>query len=132
MFDIGWAELLVIAMVAIVVVGPRELPRLMHKAGQWMTKARKMASHFQAGIEEMARQADLEDLRKEAKSIERDLTQLDPSKPLGAGAGGGKMPHSPATASKVADAPTPAAANSIRTPEPKPAPPVEPVHGTEP
>ncbi|HRK71927.1 MAG TPA: Sec-independent protein translocase protein TatB [Micropepsaceae bacterium] len=122
MFDIGWAELLVIAMVAIVVVGPRDLPRLMHKAGQWMTKARKMASHFQAGIEEMARQAELEELRKEAKTIERDLTQLDPSKPLGAGSGGGN-----ATA-----APAPQVGNSIATPTPKPAPPIEPVHGTEP
>lgn len=122
MFDIGWAELLVIAMVAIVVVGPRDLPRLMHKAGQWMTKARKMASHFQAGIEEMARQAELEELRKEAKTIERDLTQLDPSKPLGAGSGGGN-----ATA-----APAPQAGNSIRAADPKPPVPAEPVHGIEP
>lgn len=128
MFDIGWAELLVIAMVAIVVVGPRDLPRLMHKAGQWLTKARKMASHFQAGIEEMARQSELEDLRKEAKSIQRDLTQLDPSKPLGAGAGGGQTASKPAAAAPAPAAP--AAGNTIRTPEPAPA--VEPVHGTEP
>lgn len=125
MFDVGWAELLVIAMVAIVVVGPRDLPRLMHKAGQWMSKARKMASHFQAGIAEMARQAELEDLRKEAKSIERDLTQLDPSKPLGAGAGGGQAGPKPAPPPAA-----PPAGNSIRTPEPAPV--VEPVHGTEP
>ncbi len=117
MFDIGWAELLVIALVAIVVVGPRDLPRLMHKAGQWVTKARKMASHFQAGIEEMARQSELEELRKEAKSIQRDLTQLDPAKPATAA-------PSPASGAQTIKAPpAPAAA---------PAAAVEPVHGTEP
>ncbi len=73
MFDLGWSEILVIAVVAILVVGPKDLPRLMKTAGEWMGKARRMASHFQAGVDEMIRQAELEDLRKELNTIRRDL-----------------------------------------------------------
>lgn len=73
MFDLGWGEILVIAVVAILVVGPKDLPRLMKGIGEWVGKARKMASHFQAGVDEMIRQAELEDLRKDLNTIRRDL-----------------------------------------------------------
>ena len=73
MFDLGWSEILVIAVVGILVVGPKDLPRLMKGIGEWVAKARRMASHFQAGVDEMIRQAELEDLRKDLNTIRNDL-----------------------------------------------------------
>ncbi len=73
MFDLGWGEILVIAVVAILVVGPKDLPRLMKGVGEWVAKARRMAAHFQSGVDEMIRQAELEDLRKDLNTIRRDL-----------------------------------------------------------
>ncbi len=64
MFDIGWSEMMLIAVVAIVVVGPKDLPRLMRSVGQWVRKARAMASDFHSSIDEMAREAELEEVKK--------------------------------------------------------------------
>lgn len=75
MLDIGWQELLVIAVIAVIVVGPRELPQLMRTAGQWMGKARRMARDFQFNLEEMGREAELDGLRKD---IERFKQPMDP------------------------------------------------------
>lgn len=65
MFDIGWSEFLVIAVVALVVIGPKDLPRVLRTVGQWVRKARQIANEFQSSIEEMAREAELAELRKE-------------------------------------------------------------------
>ena len=75
MLDVGWQELLVIAIVAIIVVGPRELPQLMRSVGRWMGKARRMAREFQYNIEEIGREAELDGLRKD---IDRFRQPLDP------------------------------------------------------
>jgi sec-independent protein translocase protein TatB len=64
MFDIGWSELLVIAVVAIVVVGPKDLPRLMRTFGHYMGKVRRMASDFQRQFEEAVRDSELDEVRK--------------------------------------------------------------------
>ena len=71
MFDIGWQELLVIAIVAIVVVGPKELPAMMRVAGQWMGRARRMARDFQLSLEEIGREAELEALRRDIDNMKR-------------------------------------------------------------
>ncbi|BCW89285.1 Sec-independent protein translocase protein TatB [Alphaproteobacteria bacterium SO-S41] len=73
MFDLAWSEILVIAVVAILVVGPKDLPRMMKTVGQWVGKARRMAAHFQSGVDEMIRQAELEDLRKDLAAMKRDM-----------------------------------------------------------
>ncbi|MCC6921118.1 MAG: twin-arginine translocase subunit TatB [Alphaproteobacteria bacterium] len=73
MFDLGWSEILVIAVVAILVVGPNDLPRMMRTIGEWVGKMRRMAQHFQAGVDEMIRQSELEDLRKDLKTIHREV-----------------------------------------------------------
>ena len=57
MFDIAWSELLVILVVALVVVGPKDLPRLMRTAGQWAGRARTMADQFRRSFDDMARQS---------------------------------------------------------------------------
>lgn len=68
MFDIGWQEFILIALVAVVVVGPKDLPRVIRSVGQWIRKARSLASEFQGSLEEMAREAELDDVRRELQS----------------------------------------------------------------
>lgn len=61
MFDIGASELLLIVVVAIVVIGPKEMPRAMRTAGRWIGQMRRMSAHFRTGIDAMVREAELED-----------------------------------------------------------------------
>lgn len=78
MFDIGWTELLVIAVVAVVVVGPKDLPKMMRVVGQWAGRARAMADQFKRSFDDMARQSELEDLRSEVMKLhdEKSLAQI--------------------------------------------------------
>ncbi|WP_420405039.1 Sec-independent protein translocase protein TatB [Nisaea sp.] len=69
MFDLGWQEFMLIAFVAVVVVGPRDLPRVVRSVSTYIRKARSVARDFQNSLEEVAREAELDELRKEAKSI---------------------------------------------------------------
>lgn len=64
MFDIGSTELLLIVIVAIVVIGPKDLPRALYKVGQIVGKARGMARHFRTGIDAMVREVELQELEK--------------------------------------------------------------------
>lgn len=64
MFDIGWSELVVIAVVALVAIGPKELPGVLRMVGQWMGKARKMASEFQGQFNEAMREAEMADVKQ--------------------------------------------------------------------
>src|SRR5277367_2465723 len=64
MFDIGWSELVVIAVVALVAIGPKELPGVLRMVGQWMGKARRMAAEFQGQFQEAMREAEMADLKK--------------------------------------------------------------------
>ncbi len=68
MFDIGWPEMAVIALIALVVMGPKELPKAMRSLAKWTRKARSMAREFQSGIDDMVREADLDDARKAIES----------------------------------------------------------------
>src|SRR6187549_1812507 len=64
MFDIGYSELLMIAVVALIVIGPKDLPNVMRTVGKWVGKARGMARHFRSGIDTMMREAELEEMEK--------------------------------------------------------------------
>ncbi len=64
MFDIGWSEMAVIALIALVVIGPKELPNAMRIVAKWARKARLLAREFQSGVDDMIREADLDDARK--------------------------------------------------------------------
>ncbi|MFU7527691.1 Sec-independent protein translocase protein TatB [Qipengyuania sp. ASV99] len=68
MFDIGAAELLVIIIVAVLVIGPKDLPLAMRTAGRWIGKVRKVSAHFRTGIDAMVREAELEDMEKKWKA----------------------------------------------------------------
>ena len=64
MFDIGASELLMIVIVAVVVIGPKDLPRALRTAGKWIGKVRRTSNHFRSGIEAMIREAELEEMEK--------------------------------------------------------------------
>lgn len=67
--DIGGTELLVIAAVALIVVGPKDLPVLLRKLGQFIGRMRAMAAEFRSSFDEMARQSELDDLRREVEAM---------------------------------------------------------------
>ena len=69
MFDIGWSELLLIGVVALIAIGPKELPGALRTLGQWMGKVRRMASEFQNQFHEAMREAELADLKKEVDEM---------------------------------------------------------------
>jgi len=65
MFDIGASELLVIVIVAILVIGPSELPRALRTAGRWIGKMRRVSAHFRTGLDAMVRDAEVEDMEEQ-------------------------------------------------------------------
>ncbi len=69
MFDIAWSELMVIAVIALVVIGPKDLPKAIYTLGKWVKKARVVARDFQGHIDDMMREAELDELRKEALKV---------------------------------------------------------------
>ena len=74
---IGFSELLLLALAALIIVGPKDLPLMMRKAGQMVGKARAMAREFQAAFEDIARQSELDDLRKEIEDLKRNNAMTD-------------------------------------------------------
>jgi len=74
MFDIGWSELVVIAVVALVAIGPKELPGVLRTVGQWMGKARKLAGEFQGQFREAMREAEMADLKKSFDEVKEAAT----------------------------------------------------------
>lgn len=89
MFDIGWPELIVVAVVTLIVVGPKEIPRVLRTVTYWVRKARTVAREFQSSLDEMAREAELDDLKKDIEAsadrdLEREMEQtIDPSGAVG-------------------------------------------------
>lgn len=116
MFDIGASELLLIVVVAIVVIGPKDLPLALRTAGRWIGKIRRISSHFRSGVETMIREAEMEEMERKwreqneaimaahphAASAEAALIGTDP----GTGAAQGHTAGTDSTA--TADAPPPA------------------------
>src|SRR5258708_17422561 len=81
MFDIGWGELVVIGIVALIAIGPKELPTVLRTLGQYMGKIRRMAADFQGQFQEAMREAEMADLKKHAEDIKSsvsDITNFDP------------------------------------------------------
>lgn len=101
MFDIAWSELALIAAVALIVIGPKDLPRVMRNVGQWTRRARTMAAEFQRNLDDMMREAELDEIRKEVEKVSpaefkanlekmvdvkgiEEAVKIDPSKPASA------------------------------------------------
>ncbi len=82
MFDIGWSELVVIGVVALIAIGPKELPGVLRTVGQYMGKVRRMASEFQSQFQEAMREAEMADIKKSVDEITdaatKQFTNFDP------------------------------------------------------
>lgn len=68
----GFSELLILGVVALIVVGPKDLPLMMRKLGKWVGQAKGMANEFRGAFDDMARQAELDDLKKEIEALKQD------------------------------------------------------------
>ncbi len=73
MLDLGWSEILIIAVAALIVVGPKDLPRMLRTLGQYAARAKGVAREFQRSMDEAARQADLDELRDVKKDLDKDV-----------------------------------------------------------
>jgi sec-independent protein translocase protein TatB len=123
MFGIDGSEFLVILIVALVVVGPKDLPKMLRKLGQWAGKARAMADQFRRSFDDMARQSELDDLRAEVNKLKstatKPMTESDykaigidlPARPLSIEDVGAAPPKLDAPAAEKA-APAPATHNT--------------------
>jgi sec-independent protein translocase protein TatB len=111
MFDIGWSELLVIAVVALIVIGPKELPGVLRNVGHWMGKVRRMAGEFQSQFQEAMREAEMADLKKHADDLNSVASSL--SKPFDPTDYLGKIDEP--TPSTSASTPTPGSAEATST-----------------
>src|ERR1700760_2204987 len=76
MFDIGWSELVLIGVVALIAIGPKELPGVLRTVGQWMGKARRMAAEFQGQFQEAMREAEMADLKKTFDEVKEAASGL--------------------------------------------------------
>ena len=115
MFDISWTEFLLIGIVALIVIGPKELPAVMRTMGQWMRKVRSMASDFQNQFHEAMREAEMADLKKEVDDMARDIRSYDPLKEVRADVEAiGKDIESSAKPQPAAEVPISEAASQLR------------------
>ena len=105
MFDIGADELLLTAVVAIVVIGPKDLPRALRTAGRWIAKMRRMSNAFRAGIENVIREAEMEELERTWREQNAAIMAQHPQIPPDAD-------HDAAAAAAAAHGQAPAAASS--------------------
>ena len=105
---IGSVELLIVILVAFIVVGPRDLPRLMRSVGQWVNQVRMMASEFQHNLDIVVKEADLDDLKNEALAIRQEAEDIRQSimTPLSGGKPGAeKMPTEGSATKSPAEGP---------------------------
>lgn len=122
MLDLSWSEILVIAVVAVVFIGPKELPGAIRTVGKWMGKARSLARDFQSQVDDVVREAELDELRKEAdkynpKALLGDIEKtIDPKGEL-AGA------LQPPTLPSLSEPATPPSQASASPPPPAPSSP---------
>ena len=129
MFDIGWSELVVIGVVALIAIGPKELPGVLRTVGQYMGKIRKMAAEFQGQFQEAMREAEMADLKKsvdEMTDAAKGITDFDPlgdvrkevesftADPLGSSAAASEAASAAAAASPEA---APEAAPAVISPD---------------
>lgn len=130
--EIGATELLVIAVVALIVVGPKDLPLMLRKLGQFMARLRGMAAEFRASFDEMARQSELDELRKEVEAMRRgqvsDFAAQDASNAqvqqvfdeIGDSLSGSGARFHPPMSHQYAEPVEPEAITVAQTPAPKP------------
>jgi sec-independent protein translocase protein TatB len=137
MFDIGWGELVVIGIVALIAIGPKELPGVLRTLGQTMAKMRRMAAEFQGQFQEALREAEMADLKKQADEMTSsvsDIANFDPMasakkemeaafnpEPTPAASAGAPEPAPPAIDAPLPEPPAPITAEDFAPTEAPPA-----------
>lgn len=129
MFDIGWQELLVIAIVALIVIGPKDLPTAIRAITRWIARARELARDFQHGIDEVVREAELDELKKQVTQIQHvDVNKkieetIDPTGEIRRDLALDEVRQELDHAAQVVSSPSPAESTPAAVPaEPAPAP----------
>jgi sec-independent protein translocase protein TatB len=102
MFDISMSELLVIGVIALLIVGPKDLPKLMRQVSQWLGAARRMAGEFRRHVDDLMRETELEELRREVNALRNPKNLMLGMEP--------KPQSTPATASQLPEPTAPPAA----------------------
>ncbi|GIX18977.1 MAG: hypothetical protein KatS3mg120_0653 [Erythrobacter sp.] len=120
MFDIGAAELLVIIIVAVIVIGPKDLPLAMRTAGRWIGRMRRISAHFRAGVDAMVREAELEEMEKRWKAQNEEIMRR--SAALTEAEAGAPVMTGPPPIDQAPAAPAPGDASASAAPAPAPAP----------
>jgi sec-independent protein translocase protein TatB len=127
MFDVGAGELLVILIVAVIVIGPKDLPIAMRTAGRWIGKMRRVSAHFRSGIDAMVREAELEEMEKKWKAQNEEimrrsaaLTEAEAGAPVMTGPP--PLDKTPVETPPDTAPPATPAADSPAAPAPSPAP----------
>ena len=92
MFDVGFDEMLVIAIVAIIVIGPKDLPMALRTIGRWVAKMRRVSGHFRSGIETMIREAELEEMEKKWREQNEAIVNAHPHPPVEAASAEAALP----------------------------------------
>ena len=90
MFEVGAPELLLIVIVAILVIGPKDMPMALRTAGRWIGKMRRMSNHFRSGVETMIREAEMEEMEKKWQEQNRKVMEQHPAIEMTAQNGGGE------------------------------------------
>lgn len=130
MFDIGWDEMALVAVVALIVIGPKDLPVVLRQVGRWTRKAREMAGEFQRGVDDMVRETELADLKKQVEkatdpnALRREIENtIDPTGDIAKSL---EPPVMPADEAPAAEALTPEPELPVTAPFEAPRKPPEP------
>lgn len=115
-FDIGWTEIAVVVVVAIIFIGPKDLPRVLRTMGEWIAKAKSLTREFRGYVDEMIREAELDEVKREIESIgDADVGRyventIDPTGEIkdAFDFGGSEFDGTPTSRADVAPEPTPA------------------------
>jgi len=122
MFDIGATELLLIVIVAVIVIGPKDMPLALRTAGRWIGKMRRLSGQFRAGFDAMVREAEMEEMekkwREQNEKVMREHPQGAPPEMEPTGALPPPSPPKPAPAPSPTPAPAPAASAEAKAPKP--------------
>src|SRR5215467_11774864 len=114
LLDFGWSELMLIGVVALIVIGPKDLPKALRVAGFWVRKARTLSREFQSSIEQMVREAELDEMRQELKKateidLEKEFREtVDPTGSLAESLKPPELPNFTEPAELAANTGTPA------------------------
>jgi sec-independent protein translocase protein TatB len=127
MLDFSWSELALIGVVALVVIGPKDLPKALRTAGIWVRKARSISREFQSSVEQMMREAELDEVKKQIESVSsvniaKEIENtIDPGGELAESLKPPEMPDLDKIVNETAPSP-PAAAEAVAPPAPPAAP----------